>query len=446
MRRSLLTLLTLGFAILAGAALALYFYARPSYLRVAVVAGSVDQSLMQSAARLQNSDRAGIRFTLVPVNDSAAATRALDTGLADLAIGASDEPLPAGGKTVIVMRRNAALLLTPGGNKVTSITDLEGKTIGIVKDDTSNTRHNRILDAILSRYDLAPDAVRRIPVDIVAAQEMLRSHAIDGVFVTGIPGDGPVADVVNAVAKSGSGEPSFIPIGHTHALVQQSSAFEQLTISAGTFSGAAARPVQDLETISYSVRLFASVNLRDSTVGALARTLFSLKPRLAGQHPVALRMQAPSTNKDASLPVHPGAAAYLDGDEENFFDRFSEFFYLTAMILSIAGSAAAAVASHLASDSKQEYRAMVSRLLEILRLARLAEDASMLRLLQLETDNIFADFMSAASLGRHDETRVNNIGLIAGQVHQALLDRKTILDGLKPPVLPARKLPIRKVS
>lgn len=422
MRRSLLTLLTLGFASLAAAALALYFYARPAELKLAVVEGSADRAMMQAAARLLARDRAGIRFSLMPVTDAAAATHALDAGLADLAIGASDQHLPATAKTALVMRRNAFLLLAPAG-KPASIADLAGKTIAIVTDQTSNTGHHRILDAILVRHEIAVDAVQRVEMDVASLEQGLRSGAADVVFVAGIAGDGPVSDAVHAVARAGSAEPVFIPVGHAHALVQQSSALEILTVNAGAFSGPQARPAQDLETVSYSVRMFASANLRDSTVGAVVKALFAMKPRLAAQHPLALRMQAPSTAKDAALPVHPGAAAYLDGDEESFFDRFSEFFYLGAMVLSILGSAVAAIANHLSSDAKTEYRAFVARLLEILRLARLADDPAVLRLLQAETDNIFTEFMSASARGKHDETRVANVGLVVSQVHQALQDR-----------------------
>lgn len=431
MKRSLLTQLLFGFAVVATAAIAFYFYMRPTWLRVAVVRGSADHQLMQAAARLQDSDRASVRFTLVPVNDSAAAIRALDTGNTDMAIGPSDQPLPATGKTVVVMRRHAVVLLAPAGGKFSSLADLAGKTIGIVKDESSNTGHNRILDAILARHDMAETSLKRVLVDVASVPDMLSSQKVDAIMVTGIPGDGAVGDVVHAIARAGKGEPVFIPVGHTNALAQHSSAFEQFAIPAGTFAGANARPPQELDTIAYSVRLFASVNLRDSTVGAVTRAMFSQKPRLALQYPLALRMSAPSTNKDAALPTHPGAAAYLDGEEQSFFDRFSEFFYLGAMVLSIVGSAVAAAASHLRFDSKREYRDHVARLIEILRLARLAEDASMLRLLQLETDNIFAEFMTAAARGRHDETRVANLGILVGQVHQALLDRRAALEGAR---------------
>ncbi len=425
MRRTLLAAVTICLAILALAGLAFYLYGRPSVLRVAVVTGSVDQDLMRDASRILAKERAAIRFAVVPVNDASAVTKAMDAGAVDLGIVSSDQPLPETAKTVVVMRKNALFLMAASDAGITTIADLKGKTIGLVEESMSGTGYAHMLESILARQDLAVNAVTMTPVSVTNAAAMLREKSLAAVFVAGVPGDGPVADSVHAVASAGAGEPVFIPIGHTVILAQNSIGYEQMTISAGTFSGAIARPAQDLETIAVTVRLFASTTLRDTLIGALARAMFSVKPKLAGAYPVALRIQAPSTSKDATLPVHPGAAAYLDGEEESFFDRFSELFYLGAMVLSVIGSAVAAMASHLSSGSKREYRAYVTRLLEILRLARLTNDPAMLRLLQLEADNIFADFMAAASAQKHDEQRVSTLGLIIGQVHQALADSRS---------------------
>ncbi len=359
------------------------------------------------------------------VNDASAVTKAMDTGAVDLAIVSSDRYLPETAKTVVIMRKSALFLMAASDAGVTTIADLKGKTIGLIEENVSGAGYAQLLEAILARHDIAAGSVTMESVSVPAAAAMMREKSLAAVLVAGVPGDGPVADMVHAVATAGSGEPVFIPIGHTSILSQNSIGFEQMTIAAGTFTGAVVRPAQELETIAVSVRLFASANLRDTLIGGLTRAMFSVKPKLASTHPVALRIQAPSTNKDATLPVHPGAAAYLDGEEESFFDRFSELFYLGAMVLSIIGSAVAAVAGHLSSGTKREYRAYVTRLLEILRLARLTNDPPMLRLLQLEADTIFAEFMAAASVQKHDEQRVSTLGIIVSQVHQALAESRT---------------------
>ena len=432
MRRTLFIGLAFCFAALAVAALSFYLYGRPTLLRVAVAQGSIDQELMQEAARILPRELSPLRFAIVPVNDAAAAAKAIDSGTVELAIIASDQALPAKAKTAVVMRKAAVFLIAPSGSKVNVIADLAGKTIGIMQDGSADIGRERILDIILARHDLPVNAAARRSVTITDAEAALKTRQIDVIFVAGVPGEGLAAETVHAAAMAGGGEPIFIPVGHASALAQQSLAFETLTIPAGTFIGATSRPAQDFETVALSVRLFASTSLRDSVVGLLARAMFSLKPKLAMTHPAALRIQAPSTYKDAALPTHPGAAAYLDSEEENIFDRFSELFYLSAMGLSIIGSAVAAVASYFSSGAKREHRAYVARLLEILRSARLAGDSATLRLLQLETDNIFAEFMPAAAAGKHDEQRVSTLGLIVGQVHQALLDRRVALG--EPPI------------
>ena len=67
--------------------------------------------------------------------------------------------------------------------------------------------------------------------------------------------------------------------------------------------------------------------------------------RGAAMTPLANRMEEPSTDKAAPFPAHPGAVAYLDGEEETFLDKYSDFIYIGAMLLSVLASAAAALAS-----------------------------------------------------------------------------------------------------
>lgn len=427
MNRSFLSWLTVAFAIFAALALALLIVSRPAYLRIAVVKDSIDHSLMEAAARLLEKDRASVRLVIAPVADAASAVQSLDRGLVDLAIGPSDQTLPVSGQTAIIMRRHAVLILAPAGGKIGSIVDLAGRSIGVVDLDAPDAGLNRMLDTVLARHNLPASSVRRVPIDVASIAEAMAAGRIDAVLAAGVPGDGPLAAAVEAVARAGHGEPVFVPPGHAHALFQLTSAFEPLTIPPGVFSAPAPRPAQEFETIAYSIRLFASINLRDATVGAATRSFFMLKSRLAVQFPIALRFAAPSTNKDAALPVHPGAAAYLDGEEESFFDRFSEFFYLGAMLISIVGSAIAGAANYLGSASRRAYRAQIARLLEIWTLARLAEDLSTLRLLQVETDNIFSECVAVGARGKYDEARLNNLGLVVAQVNQALRERRSAL-------------------
>ena len=106
---------------------------------------------------------------------------------------------------------------------------------------------------------------------------------------------------------------------------------------------------------------------------------------------MASRMEAPSTDRDAALPVHPGAAAWLDGEEETFLEKYSDFIYIGAMVLSVLASAAAALASRLTAADHSRIDDMMARLMAMLGEARRAASDEELDLLEEEADTILIE-------------------------------------------------------
>src|ERR1700731_3543933 len=88
---------------------AIYYYERPTVLRIAVPRDSDDQAVMAAAAHDFAEARDGIRLKLVAVESFAESARALREGHADLAVGRSDLAMPPNGQTVLIMRRDAAV-------------------------------------------------------------------------------------------------------------------------------------------------------------------------------------------------------------------------------------------------------------------------------------------------------------------------------------------------
>ena len=68
--------------------------------------------------------------------------------------------------------------------------------------------------------------------------------------------------------------------------------------------------------------------------------------------------------------MHPGAAAYVDGEEKSFLDRYSDYIWWTLMAVSAMGSAGAWFASYLKKDERVGNAAQRDRLLDMIALAR----------------------------------------------------------------------------
>ena len=77
-----------------------------------------------------------------------------------------------------------------------------------------------------------------------------------------------------------------------------------------TFRSSPANPDDDVTTLFFSHLLVAKSSLKEETVAALTRLLFDARVPLQAEFPSAKLIEAASTDKDAAVPVHPGAAAY----------------------------------------------------------------------------------------------------------------------------------------
>ena len=82
----------------------------------------------------------------------------------------------------------------------------------------------------------------------------------------------------------------------------------------------------------------ARKSLSDQVAADFTKHLFAIRQTLAAELPSAAKIEKPDTDKDAAVPVHPGAAAYLDGELKTFFDRYSDLLYWGLMVMSVLGS------------------------------------------------------------------------------------------------------------
>src|SRR6185369_7295389 len=98
--------------------------------------------------------------------------------------------------------------------------------------------------------------------------------------------------------------------------------------------------------------IVARKGLSETTVAAFTRQLFAVRQQLLTDFPQEAKIETPDTDKDAVIPVHPGAAAFVDGEEKTFLDKYSDYIWWGLMLLSATGSAGAWFASYLKKDER----------------------------------------------------------------------------------------------
>jgi len=279
-----------------------------------------------------------------------------------------------------------------------------------------------VLDAVLTQYD-ARAGTRKVTLLAEGLPEALAGRRIDALLAVGDPTDNEFTEIVSSVAAclpADSGGESPVP------------ALSRLRARRCAARLLRRRPAADLRTIGVSTRLVARTKAADGTVGEMVRVLFARRPLIAAAAPLANRMEEPSTDKSAAFPVHPGAAAYLDGDEESFLDKYSDFIYIGAMLLSVLASAAAALASRMNAANHARSEELMQLLLQHLATAREAASSARLDELEREADTVLGQALEAGSLRHLDTHRVTALGLAIDQVRLAIRDRRRQIEAGDP--------------
>jgi hypothetical protein len=325
------------------------------------------------------------------------------------------------------LHRNGVLLIAPGGSKLRHVGDLRGKKIGVVHEVRTMDPNARLLEMILAQYDISPQAVTMTSLSPAEVRGALDSGKVDVIFAALAPQNGLLNDVVGAVAGASRKAPVFIPITEAKAIAKRFPALEPFEIIQGAFGGDPPRPQAAVDSLSVNVLLMARNTLRDSLAGEVTRLFFSHRGAIALTAPLANSIEAPSTDKGGAIPVHQGAADYLDGTERGFFERYSDGFYIGAMLLSLIGSGAAALASRFNTHAHERTEQLTEKLLEILQSARAATGQSELDELEHAIDDVLSHTLGDRRLRGVEAPGLHLVTLALDQARRAVEDRRLVL-------------------
>lgn len=438
-----------------------YIQSKPVTLKIAVgPRQSEDHQLVQSLAQYLARERAPVRLSVIRKDGPQDSAEALDSGAVDLAVVRRDVLMPKAGQVVAVHRHNVAVLIVPAAEaapevattsraKKTStktassksaakaapakaapqdaakpiekIEDLYGKTIAVVGRSRANIA---LLNTILGQYGVPPDKITTLQFSTEDLTTQLKAAKFDALLAVGPIGSKITAEAVTALAR-GKAPPVFLEIGSSEAIEQQNPVFESTEIPAGAFGGS--RPAEAVETIGVSHYIVARRSLDDDIAGNFTKWLFKAKQAQGGEFPAFTKLESPDTDKAATLAVHPGALAYLEGEQKGFFERYSEAMYWGLMLVSFFGSGAAWLVSYARSTpSKFERRNDLEALIAVVRRARNAATEE-LDLMCIEIDDIVERAIRQIESGEIQHNRSSAVTLAADQARRAIGERRTAL-------------------
>ena len=478
-------LVTILGTLLLGAAVwaAIHFTMARDHLRIA--AGPLDARFVHALSNQPATAHRNLHLQIVPTTSPQATAEAMSKGEADLAVLPSQLDNARDWPVVTILRQNVMALIVPaagatkveesaatkpakktsakggkskggesksakaggknakGGkgtksakgdasddsdssdSKFGKVTDLSGKRVGVVSGNEATTG---LLELVLSHYGVPRDKVTISSIDPRDIPAAISNHQVDVLFVAGAATSPAISSVIAAATVNGAA-PNFIEIDQADGIAKRNPAFDSIDIDAGTFGGTPPTPDDSLKTLSFAQYLVARKSDSDSVIATLAKTIYSSRQALAAAVPGEIKIEAPSTDKDADAVVHPGALAYLNDSQQSFFDKYGDEIFYGMLIFPVFGSALAGMASYLRRDTRMRRLRLLQRVLDLVRKAHGTQNLEALEQLQVEADDLVIAIVHQGEREEFDETVRMSFAFALDQLRFAIAARRTaILD------------------
>ena len=339
------------FGLLAGAALVSYrYYMRPTTLTVAV--GSFDGQAQKIASivagRLATSD-SPVRLKVDNSGNALDAAKAFAADTADLAVVRADAGDLSQARTVALTAHGVVMIVAPPGSPITSIAKLRDHTVGVVGGEINHG----IVEVLRKEYDLGRANVVFKDIAPADARRAVQAKEVS-VLLLVVPLTEKYLSFVKSLFREGpNSSPVLIAIDAAGAIADIKGPYESFDIPKGTLRGEPPIPEDDVTTLRVGYYLVANKRLKSGLIADLTKKLMAVRRDLVSEQPLLTGLAAPDLDPDAYLSVHPGAAAYYNGTQVSFMDKYGDAIYLTPMVLGGLASVFAAAWRFLGVRSEQ---------------------------------------------------------------------------------------------
>jgi TRAP-type uncharacterized transport system substrate-binding protein len=407
-----------------GAGLATYrYYERPTTLTIAV--GSLDGAAGQAASiiagYLVTSD-ASVRLKVEKSSNVLDAAKAFAAGDADLAVVRADVGDLSQARSVALVAHGAVLIVAPPGSTITGIEKLKGRTVGVVGGDVNK----KIVEVLTKQYDLARANVvfrNLAPEEVRGA---VQAREVSAILLV-IPLTEKYLSLVRGLFRGGpNSSPVLIPIDSAGAIAELEGAYESFDIPKGTLRGAPAVPDDDVTTLRVGFYLVANKKLDSNLIGTLTKRVMGARRDLVAEQPLLSEIAAPDVDPDAFIPVHPGAAAFYNGTEQSFMDKYGNEIYLTPMILGAMASVFAAAWRFLGFRQSETRDTALGTLDVLPRRIRRVENEDELARIEEEVDDFIGVQLAKSVKGDEDALEVSTLILAAHRLDNLIHHRRAM--------------------
>jgi TRAP-type uncharacterized transport system substrate-binding protein len=388
---------------------------------VGSVDGEAAKAMSAIASRLVSTN-APVRLKVIDSGTALEAANAFSAGTVDLAVVRGDVGDLSQAQAVVVVSHVVALIIAPPGSTIDSIDKLKGRRVGVIGGDANS----KIVDVLSKEFGLDRAKVFK-DIALPDARRALQSKEVSALLIV-IPLAEKYLSLVRGVfQQSPKASPVLIPIESAGAIAEAERAYESFDIPKGTLRGSPPVPDDDLTTLRTSLYLVAQKKLGADLITSLTQTIMRVRRDLMAEEPIFAQITAPSTDADAYLPLHPGAAAFYNGTQQSFMDEYGNWIYLTPMVLGGAATVLAAAWKFLGLGEPATREGPLDSLYALGRRIRNVGTEAELLDIEEEIDNILKAQRTRSAAG--DESAVDDatLNVAAHRLEGLIHDRRTVL-------------------
>jgi TRAP-type uncharacterized transport system substrate-binding protein len=319
-------------AVIGGGWFTYRYFAKPVVLMVA--AGSADGealALISAIAARLTASGSHVRLKVSDSGSSAKAAELLAAGKTDLAIVRSDTSGLSDARSVLLLMHGVVLIAAPSTESADSLGDLRDTTIGVIGGPVNHP----VVEALKQVYQFDRAKVGFQDVAIADGSAALGAGRVQALLAVIPLTETYLSKIRQFFQKQGAkgSAPKLIGIGSAGAVANVAQYYESYDVPKGTLRGAPPIPSDDLTSLRMSFFLVANKSVDADAITDLTQSLVDVRRDLLSQYPILAQAAAPSTEADALIPIHPGAATYYSGNQQSFLDKYDDKLYYGSLLL-----------------------------------------------------------------------------------------------------------------
>ena len=398
------------------------YYSKPVTLSLAV--GSFDGEATKVASLIAgrlDAANSAVRINIVPTDSVLESAKLFAAGKTDLAIVRADVGDLSQARSVVLVNKSVLMILALPGSALTGIEKLKGHTVGVVGGEINQ----KIVDALKKEYDLADKVNFRnfSPAEVPRGIKAKEASA----FLAVVPLNEKYLSLVRRIFRDGRNAfPTLIPVESAGAIADVEGAYESFDIPLGTLRGNPPVPEADVTTLRVGSYLVANRKLDADLITTLTQALINARNDLVRDQPLLAGIAAPDTDPDAYIAVHPGAAAFYNGTQQSFMDRYSNWIYLTPMVLGALASIFAAAWRFLGIERPDPEGVAMKTLFALPRRIRQVKSDAELKEIENEVDAAL-DAEMANAIRSENAQDITTLISLANRLEDAIHRRRLAL-------------------